>query len=216
MFYLYVIGFEEDISTSNYINCYVGVTTDVSRRWKSHLKSKYTVGKFIQKHNWSFENNVMIIDSGSEDYCYEQEFIMRPLPFIGLNEAAGGHGGRIVEFTKERNDKVSKSLKGRKNSWGHKTSQTRRDLKVASGSNNPNAKQWTLTSPDNQKHFVDGNLEDFCEQHMLTLSTLTRNIGTVIPKMSSKFRNWGDELNSVKRNNTTGWKLEKGDSNYNP
>ena len=94
--------------------------------------------------------------------CYVLEKKLRPLPFLGLNESVGGSGG-YTKYSKERNEKISKKLKGRTVSWGNKMSETKKKNKALVGASNPKAKKWKLIGPDGKEYFIDGNIQQSCK-----------------------------------------------------
>jgi hypothetical protein len=202
---VYVIGLQQDI-TPPYLNCYVGVTNDLDRRWKYHEKSKYSVGRYIRDHNLSQNDNMIVVFSGSEEECFDKEHQLRPLERIGLNEAAGGHGG-FTSYSKERNDKISAALTGRKVTWMHKVVASRGSYK---GSNNPSAKTWRLVDPEGNEYDVCGSLQEFCDERYLLVSSLTYYKGKQVPPI--KNNGYGgyrakSEDSKQKRENTSGWML---------
>jgi predicted GIY-YIG superfamily endonuclease len=201
---VYVIGLQENL-TPPYHNCYVGVTNDMDRRWKYHYNSKYSVGTYIRSHNLSRDNMISIF-SGTEEECFDKEYELRPYQYIGLNEAAGGHGGSTT-YTKERNEKISAALTGRKITWADKIVASRGSYK---GSKNPSAKGWELLDPEGRKHEIYGNLQEFCDQNDLLLSSLTYYKGKRVPPIQSGgyggYRAKNEE-SKRKRENTAGWLL---------
>ena len=208
MYYVYAIGKTEDL-IEPFSKCYVGVTIDPERRWKNHTSSKYTVGEFIRTNNLSYEENMFIIYSGTEEKCFEMEEKYRPYPFIGLNEASGGKGGKTV-YSEERNEKIREALTGRNMTWGDKVSQTRIDQGTGVGEKNPNAKTWILTSPDNVEYIIEGKLQNFCDERCLLSSALRYYKGKFVPPLTKSvggYRAKSDD-SKQKRINTIGWKLQ--------
>lgn len=206
-YFLYAIGLKKDL-VPPYQNCYIGVTNDIERRWYGHSKSKYTVGKFIRKNKLTFSENMIIIHRGSDIDCFALEERYRPYIFMGLNEAEGGRGGH-TKYSKERNAKISKSLKGKAKSKEHikKIIESRGNY---SGSKNPNSKKWILISPENVKHTIEGNLSEFCATHKLLESCLRRNEGNIVNKPN--YSGYGgyrakNSHSKILRENTIGWTL---------
>jgi hypothetical protein len=210
MFYVYLISENEEVS-----NGYVGVTNNPMRRWKEHLKSYYSVGNAIRNGNWSFENNMKILFSGSECDCFDFEKKLRPFPFIGLNESVGGQGGNKYkhlpeEKKKSRNQKISDRLKNREHTWGSKVSKTRKERGLAKGLNNNKAKTWKIVSPEGETSIVKGNLQDFCNRNNILRSCLRRYVGKVVPVVEKNklggYRPKNETSESL-RENTVGWSL---------
>lgn len=208
MYCVYAIGQQEDLSSNNYSSCYVGVTNNPVRRWKAHQKSKYTVGKYIRSELLTFENNFKIIYEGSEDSCYEMEESLRPIPRMGLNEAVGGLGGYTI-YDEQRNQKISKALKGRS-----KTSEHVRKVVDSRGSyggeKNPNSKQWVLVSPSGTEHRITGTLQKFCEDNNLLRSCLMRYRGKKVPQINTNSYGGYRPKNArslLLRENSVGWTL---------
>lgn len=191
-------------------NCYIGVTNDLCRRWAYHSKSIYTVGNFIRSKQLTKDQNMIIIASGSEEECFELEASLRPLPFIGLNEASGGRGGDTGSYTTERNQTISSKLKGRKIEWAEKISKTRKIKAVAVGKGNPNAKVWRLLKPCGTEVLVEGSFSDFCSQQNIMGNVMIKYMGTAVPPPSfggyGGFRPKSTE-HELRRQNTTGWLL---------
>ncbi|MCD6435792.1 MAG: hypothetical protein J7L15_05340 [Clostridiales bacterium] len=78
---------------------YVGVSTDVKRRFKVHCDSTYTVGIAVREHGIVFED-VVIIEDFKDDVdkkAYDLERELRPTKNIGWNIAPGGDGGYNTE-----------------------------------------------------------------------------------------------------------------------
>lgn len=81
------------------VDGYVGVTEDVNKRLKAHLrKTKNITGKLVK---------IKILHEGSRRECFDKEKELRPVPNIGWNNAVGGsHGWREgfchSEETKEK------------------------------------------------------------------------------------------------------------------
>jgi hypothetical protein len=202
---VYAIGITEDLMPP-YDKCYIGVTNKPKNRWNVHYKSDYTVGKFIREHNLTYENNMIIIFNGTSNECFTKENEMRPVEFIGLNEAPGGCGGKTV-YNKARNEKISKALKGRKITWMSKIIESRGDY---NGNKNPRAKKWLIINPSGKKYNVHGNLQQFCKENNISSVVLYNNKGTVVPP--PKYGGYGgyrpkDEKSKIKRENTSGWML---------
>jgi hypothetical protein len=202
---VYVIGLSNDI-TPPYHNCYIGVTKYLDSRWKGHEKSKYTVGRYIREHGLLQSDNMVVIFSGTEKECFDMEHDLRPIERMGLNEAAGGHGG-FTSYSKERNEKISAALTGRKMTWMHKVVASRGSYK---GGNNPSAKDWLLIDPEGNEYCVYGNLQEFCNERQLLVSSLTHYKGKQVPPIKSN--GYGgyrakSEDSKQKRENTSGWML---------
>jgi hypothetical protein len=215
-YFVYAIGKSDDLF-SPYNNCYIGVTNKLQSRWNNHKKSKYTVGKRIRENSWSFENNMMVIFSGSDIECFNMESNMRPLPGMGLNEAAGGCGG-YTSYTLERNIKISEKLKGRSTKeWASKSSETKRKNKSAAGSRNNKAKSWIIEDPDGKIFEVSGTLKQFCIENNLLVTCLRYYLGQVVPSPSigvpGGFRN-KNQSSTALRYNTTGWRLSENYKTY--
>lgn len=210
--FVYVIGLEEDFD-GKYNNCYIGVTVDPARRWKNHEKSNFTVGRFIRTFELTYEKNMIILFSGTDKECFDLEAKMRPVAFIGLNEASGGKGGYTV-YTEERNNKISKALTGKSKTEEHiqKIMSTREKLKTHSGKRNPSAKKWRFTSPTDETFIVEGTFQQFCNEHKLLASCLRYYKGKNVPYLETNkyggYRKKSD-VSFELRSNTSGWKLEE-------
>lgn len=207
---LYAIGSIDDL-VEPYDKCYIGVTNNPEKRWKSHIKSKYTIGKYIRDNNLNFDDNMIILFYGSSDTCYNKERIYRPNPNMGLNEAIGGNGG-YSSYNVERNLKVSSALKGRNVHWIDKVIKSRGSY---AGSKNPRAKCWVITDPNGIEYETVGNLSAFCEKNSLLNSTLCYYKGKKVPPILNEtyggFRA-KNEKSKLLRHNTTGWMLNVKDS----
>lgn len=208
MYFVYAIGNSDDIKMQNYSNCYIGVTNNPGLRWNSHVKSGYTVSQAINENGWNFEDNMKILFSGDDESCFDMESKLRPMPMMGLNEAAGGKGGR-TSYTPERGKKISQALSGRSKSEEHRKKISEAKIGVYEGSNNPRAVSWILIDPTGTEYKTCGNLQIYCEELGLCWSALRANIGMVVGEISPKFRDNGNIMNRVKRTNTIGWKLIK-------
>ena len=208
MYYVYAIGFLEDLMRADYNRCYIGVTNNPIKRWKAHVKSGYTVSNAIDLNSWTFEDNFQIIFEGSADECYNLEEKYRPLPLIGLNEASGGGGGH-TSYSDERNKKISNALKGKPKEYGHKISLSKKKNGSAKGHRNSNAKKWRLVDPEGNEFLLNGDLFSFCDANNLSAMALRNKIGEKIKEISPKFRDHGNPLSREKRINTTGWTLFK-------
>jgi predicted GIY-YIG superfamily endonuclease len=216
-YFVYVIGLKEDFSDP-YHNCYVGVTKDLLRRWDEHLKSKYTVGKFINYFDLKFEENMIEIFKGTKEQCFALENKLRPRPFMGLNEAVGGFG----EYTScydnsERNNKISQALKGVSKTAEHteKMRKTIVERGIHRGSKNTKAKKWVLTNPDGMIYYIHGNLNETCNSLNLLCSTLRYYKNQVVPEVNTNvyggYRAKSEESFKM-RMNTTGWALSEAQS----
>lgn len=207
---VYIIGKQEDL-LHPYTNCYIGVTNKLQTRWKYHMKSPYTVGEFIRKYSLTYDDNMIIIHSGTDVECFDVERILRPVPFMGLNEAAGGHGGH-TSYTLERNAKISAKMKGRTVTWAHKVSETKRKNGTAVGANNNKAKMWIVQDPHGNIFEINGNLKQFCEYNRILSSCLSYYRGQVVPDPNTSTRGgfrMKNETSQTLRYNTTGWKLSE-------
>ncbi|MDR3503009.1 MAG: NUMOD3 domain-containing DNA-binding protein [Legionella sp.] len=111
---VYLIGWEDDLPPY-YLNSYVGVTNNIIARWKRHTKSKYTVGQYIRKMNFSFEKNMKVIFTGSFDECFSLEKKLRPMKNLGLNEAIGGEGGCLQSYSDDKRKAARERVLGSKN-----------------------------------------------------------------------------------------------------
>lgn len=205
-YYLYAIGFENDLINKEYDNCYIGVTNNPKKRFENHSKSGYTVCQHIQLYEWTYEKNMLILYNGNEQECFLLEEKYRPLPLMGLNEATGGKGG-YTSYSKQRNEKVSKALKGRNIFWNEKISKTRKEKGISSGTKNPMAKKWKFIDPFGNEYIVDGNYHQFCEEHNLSHAALRRILGNQLGEISPKFRDHGNQSSRDRRINSTGWTL---------
>lgn len=81
---------------------YVGVTTNLEQRMKSHKKQK--------KYLWRrFDICIEVLLVGGEEFCYEIENKIRPTERIGWNKNAGGlkppsrRGKKASQETKDKN-----------------------------------------------------------------------------------------------------------------
>lgn len=208
MYYVYAIGLIETLKFP-WNNCYIGVTNNVERRWKRHAKSKYTVGNFIKSNNLSAEKNMIIIASGTEDYCFELESLLRPSPNTGLNEASGGKGG-FTSYSEVRNKKISKALKGRKCEWGHKISFTKKTSGIACGKNNPKAKIWKISDPFGKEIIIEGSFLNFCKENNIMGNVMIKHIGKKVPAPTMNSYGGFRSINDVqkqRRENTIGWSI---------
>ena len=205
-YFVYVIGPLDDMYP--YYESYVGVTNNPKGRWLAHSKSKYTIGQTIRQMSFSYENNFHIIFMGSESECFLLETELRPRPYIGLNEAAGGSGG-YTKYTEQRNKIISEKLKGRVISWSDKISKTKKLNGACSGLKNPNAKKWKLINPLGEEIDVTGKLDQVCRENKILSTTLRKNIGQKIPPLTTNghggFRVTSNNI--AARHNTSGWTL---------
>lgn len=209
MYCVYAIGRKEDL-VEPYDNCYIGVTNDTFRRWKAHSCSRFTVGRYIRDNDLVFENNMIILHQGDEEVCFEMEEFFRPVQYMGLNEASGGHGGRTT-YSEERNLKISQALKGKIKSKEHiKKMMANREKLFAD--KNPNAKKWKLVDPFGDNYIIEGTLTNFCNQKQILESCLRRYLGKKVEEPNASgyggFRA-KNEKSRVLRENTTGWSLER-------
>jgi len=207
MYYVYAIGLKKHLKEP-YSNCYVGVSNNLKRRWQAHTKSKYTIGNFIRKNALTFEDNFVIVYKGGEEECYEMEEKYRPYPLMGLNEAAGGHGG-YTNYSKERNDKISKSMTGKSKTEEH-VKKIIENRKSYNDEENPNAKKWNIIDPQGKEYEVCGKFIKFCEENNLLYSCLMRYRGSEVPPINKN--GYGgyrakNEKSKFLRENTTGWTL---------
>lgn len=215
---VYVIGLDEDVAPP-YNNCYVGVTSNMDRRWKMHAKSRYMIGRFIRFYDLQPDKNMHEIFSGSREQCFCLELELRPRPFMGLNEARGGCGGDTGlsvpppkwSYTPERAKKISKALSGIPKTKEHV--QKIVDARDYTGSKNPRAKRWVLRSPEGIEYYAHGNLRLICDQLNILESCLRYYKDTVVPeaKMSDNYGGYRpkNQLSMEKRMNTEGWKLSE-------
>lgn len=201
--YLYAIG---DFSCGLYEDeLYIGVTTDPVRRWNDHSNANSLIGGLIRSLEWTAEENMILLYFGETDEVFSLENFLRPTANMGLNVAMGGHGG-YTSYSEERNTKISKSKTGQPCS-----KETRDKIKNTiskldrTNENNGNSKKWLIESPSGEKHLIHGTLISFCKERNLTLTTLRKYNGIIVPEKSNKARGTPDEL--LKRSNTTGWKL---------
>jgi len=207
MYYVYAIGLKKYIKEP-YLSCYIGVTKDLEKRWNSHTKSKYTVGKFIRENALTFEDNMVILYKGDDRECYKMEEKYRPYPLMGLNEAQGGSGG-YTSYSKERNKKISVAMKGRPRTEEH-TRKIVENRKSYNDSANPNAKIWHLIDPQGKEYKVNGKFIKFCEENNLLHSCLMRYRGSKAPPINQN--GYGgyrakNEKSKFLRENTIGWIL---------
>lgn len=208
MYFVYAIGDSKDLEMRNYSNCYIGVTNDLTLRWNSHVKSGYTVSRAINDNGWNRMDNMHLLFRGTDEECFDMESKLRPMPLMGLNEAAGGKGGR-TSYTPERGKKISQALSGKSKSEEHRKKISEAKIGVYEGGNNPRAVSWVLIDPSGTEYKTRGNLQSFCEELGLCWTALRANVGMVVGEISPKFRDNGNPMNRVKRTNTIGWKLIK-------
>ena len=211
-YFVYAIGKKESLKEP-YDYCYIGVTNRPEKRWKSHLKSRYTIGSFIRENNLTYEENMIIIMCGSSEECFEIEKKYRPFPNMYLNEAIGGHGG-YTSYTEKRNKIISEKLKGRDtSSWKHKMIETKNKNKSHSGSKNIKAKKWILISPTGKEIKIHGNLNETCEKLNLLPSCLSYYRGKIVPSLKVSYGGYRakNENSLFLRKNTSGWMLIEND-----
>lgn len=100
---------------------YIGYTSrSVEERWKGHLKESsrarnlnYPVYNAMRKYGDTIKVTTLV--EGSEEYCLELEFKMRPERKIGWNLQMGGNKGtKGVDVTAETCAKISRAGKGRR------------------------------------------------------------------------------------------------------
>lgn len=211
MYYLYAIG-EPEWFDGEYLNCYVGVTKDLKKRWKMHSKSNFTVGKYIRERKWTYDKNFTVIACSKDcEWCFEQEERFRPLPYIGLNEASGGRGG-YTAYTEERAEKIAKFHRGKKKSKKHVENLKKSKKDAHKKNKNPNAKKWVLTNPEGVVYNIHGDLSETCKKLHLLESCLRYNKGNFVkePNLNGYggYRAKSKE-SLIMRMNTTGWKLEE-------
>jgi hypothetical protein len=212
MYYVYAIGLEYMLLPP-YNNCYIGVTNDVNLRWKRHEVSKYTVGQFIRSSNLEQSRHMVIIFEGSANQCFDEEARYRPYPMMGLNEASGGRGGHS-SYNVERNEKISRAMRGKTKSKDHveKISKTIIESGSRKGKKNGMAKKWVLTSPDGIVYNIHGSLTETCKNLNLLESALRYSKGALVPEPSVNghggYRAKTKESFEM-RTNTTGWCLKK-------
>lgn len=207
IYYVYIIGIKEHLEFP-YEKCYVGVTTNLKRRWKAHTRSQYKIGQYIWKHSLNYEDNMIVIFQGSKDECFSIEHMYRPNSNIGLNEAAGGKGG-YTAYSKERNEKISLKVKESRKHKSWTSHQTRQSY---TGNNNPNAKQWIVIDKEEKIYYIDGKLSEFCQKNNILETCLKRYIGNEVP--TPNFNGYGgyrakNNKSKILRLNTTGWTLIK-------
>ncbi len=149
-----------------------------------------------------------VIFEGSKEVCFDLEREIRPIEYMGLNEAKGGCGG-YTKYTQERNGKISAKLKGVPKSLEH-----RRNLSIArigkfGKEKNPRATHWLLISPNGIECLIHGNLQATCEILKISCATLRNNLGSTVGNVSVKYTCQDPELCAI-RQNTVGWTLSKG------
>jgi hypothetical protein len=207
-YYVYAIGFKNDLIYP-YKNCYVGVTKDLKERWKSHTKSKYTVGNFIRTYDLSIEDNMIVLYEGSSEECFDIEEKYRPLPFMGLNEASGGCGG-YTSYSQERNVKISKANKGRIKTSEEIEKMSKSKKGQHSGAKNPMSKKWMIKDPYENVYIIEGTLATFCNDNNILESCLRQYKNKIVPKPNYNGYGGYRIKNSTSKNlreNTIGWSL---------
>tara|TARA_R110000851_G_scaffold101854_1_gene218162 strand:+ start:481 stop:1113 length:633 start_codon:yes stop_codon:yes gene_type:complete len=208
MYYVYAIGLKKYLKEP-YSNCYIGVTKNLERRWRGHTRSKYTVGVYIRENVLTFDDNMIILyKSDDDDECYKMEEKYRPFTLIGLNEAAGGHGG-LTSYSEERNKKISKSLTGKTKTKEH-VRKIIENRKSFGGSANPMAKKWHLIDPQGKEYKVNGNFQKFCEENSILHTCLIWYRGSKVAPINQNgnggYRAKNERSKSL-RENTIGWIL---------
>jgi predicted GIY-YIG superfamily endonuclease len=208
MYYVYAIGSILNLSQKDYNSCYIGVTNNIKNRWSVHCKSRYTIAKAIHQNDWNCKDNMVIIFEGTSEECFNQEWLFRPLPMIGLNEAPGGRGGYTV-YTKERATKISHALRDKKKTSEHRSaiSISRKANGSAVGERNPKAKVWVIVDFFGKEYIIKGMFENFCKDRCILPTVLIRYRGKVVPVASPKSRS-ADDTHRQYRLNTVGWLLK--------
>lgn len=101
---------------------------------------------------------------------------------------------------------ISKSLLSTWNQKGGQSDSVKQMLSTTrKGKLNPGSKIYTLTSPHNQQHTVEGGLKQFCIDHNLLFNTIFNNINNGIIQQSN--RNRSKQI--AKYNNTMGWSITR-------
>lgn len=210
---LYAIGLKENLILP-YVDCYIGVTNHQKHRWSIHQKSKYIVGEYIRENLLCYEENMIILYSGSKEECFKLEKTYRPFPYMGLNISPGGCGG-YTSYLPERNNKISMKLKGIPKSKEHKlqSSKTKREKQLHVGSKNGRAKKWILISPEKNIYNINGLLAKFCQEHNLLVVPLRRYRNKIVPPPNYNGTMGGfrpiNVNQKILRENTTGWMLSE-------
>lgn len=205
--YVYAIGKKENLIPP-YKDCYIGVTDCLDQRWSGHICSKYTVGKYIRKHDLTRENMIVIVET-NKDKCFEIEKMLRYKPSMGLNEAVGGKGG-YTSYSEKRNKKISDANKGKVFSEEHKKKISASKKGQSAGKKNNKAKKWLLTSPNGKVYNIHGNLYEVCEKLDLLPSALRYYRNNPVPELTTgKYGGFRakNEKSKELRMNTTGWIL---------
>lgn len=166
------------------------VGLNIPRTPKSIRKSKESRNRFISSaegliyrkdlsDKMTGEGNPQFGKTGEQATCFGRTGELHPL--------FGKTGELSPNFGKKRSDEVKLSI-----SINHAD---------VSGSNNPRAKSWKLTSPQGIEYYCKGNIETIVEEHNLGISSLKKYLGSIVPPLQYKY-------NHPKTTNTVGWKLE--------
>ena len=102
--------------TNIYEEGYVGVSSNIKRRWREHiteaLNNRHPNAHLGQAINKYYPDNIVfeIVYLSNEDNCYKHEEYLRPETNIGWNLRSGGPVGKMSEEGRKR---VSEMLKKR-------------------------------------------------------------------------------------------------------
>ena len=136
---------------------YIGVTTDLKQRIRSHKASG-----MLREHD-----EVTILCTGSKEYCYEMEYRLRPYNNMGRNKS---HGGLANCTSIEPGQKLSPETEIKK---GQHLSENTEFKKGMTPHNKGKGLDYIFTDPSGRDYYVSC-ISDFCKAHNLTPSNMRK------------------------------------------
>lgn len=134
---------------------YVGVTNDIKNRIRQHRHT----GLFTES------KELIVLCSGSRNYCLDIEYKLRPKPNMGDNKYSGGESRSLYKSPRT-------IAEGRPSRATGKPCTTR-FKKGQKAHNFGKGKHYILTSPEGDEHLVT-SLKIFCKEHNLTPQNLRK------------------------------------------
>ena len=139
--------------------------------------------KYIDEHNTMAPNGYNLTEGGSVPPNYKgktyKERYGKGWKEQIIKRQKSNKFKHSMPHSKETKKKISEAVKGKRNPMYGKTHKAS-TLKLISeskkglhqGANNPNAKQFVLTSPQGKVYNIKGNLKTMCEQLGLSYATV--------------------------------------------
>ena len=192
---------------------YIGVHKSVSEDFDGYYGSGKLLRRAIKKYGKQYfkRYNLFIFNNPEDAFAEERRLLLDWLNHSDCYNIMPGGRGDYSHFLQKNIDRRAEKMSKvpRNKTWRENIRKSK--MGVYDGDKNPRAKSWVVTAPNGASYDIRGRLHNFCKENNLIFSCLYGNQGTTVPKIQDGgYGGFREKYpgHRIKRENTTGWKLE--------